>query len=256
MDDYNLIKKNYLNNYRDRLDKDLKKSFYTVIEEEVSLENFNYYFSSSAVFSSNIEGNNTDFNSFWKYKKFNIPAISKEIKEIDDLVTAYNFAKKNALSIRNILVVHDILSKNFLIDPLRGKFREQPVGVYSGRHLEYLAVEPQFVVKENKKLFEDIERLLNQNLSIEESFYYASFIHLVFAKIHPFMDGNGRVSRLIEKWFLASMLGEKAWYIQSERYYFENRKNYYHNIHLGVNYYELNYDRCLPFLLMLPEALK
>ncbi|MCD4696405.1 MAG: Fic family protein [Bacteroidales bacterium] len=186
MDDYNLIKKNYLNNYRDRLDKDLKKSFYTVIEEEVSLENFNYYFSSSAVFSSNIEGNNTDFNSFWKYKKFNIPAISKEIK----------------------------------------------------------------------KLFEDIERLLNQNLSIEESFYYASFIHLVFAKIHPFMDGNGRASRLIEKWFLASMLGEKAWYIQSEKYYFENRKNYYQNIHLGVNYYELNYDRCLPFLLILPEALK
>ncbi|MBL0098191.1 MAG: Fic family protein [Bacteroidetes bacterium] len=34
-------------------------------------------------------------------------------------------------------------------------------------------------------------------------------IHLVFVKIHPLNDGNGRSARLIEKWFLAQKLGKK-----------------------------------------------
>jgi len=79
---------------------------------------------------------------------------------------------------------------------------------------------------------------------------------LVFAHIHPFHDGNGRAARILEKWFLASKLEDKAWLIQSEKYYKENIKEYYKNINLGVNFYELNYDKCLPFLLMLPKALE
>jgi Fic family protein len=78
----------------------------------------------------------------------------------------------------------------------------------------------------------------------------------VFAHIHPFQDGNGRVARIMEKWFLASKLGNGAWLIQSEKYYKENIKKYYRNINLGVNFYKLNYDKCLPFLLMPSKALK
>ncbi|MCK4554164.1 Fic family protein, partial [Candidatus Parcubacteria bacterium] len=59
-----------------------------------------------------------------------------------------------------------------------------------------------------------------------------------------------------EKWFLAEKLDKKSWLIQSEKYYKENLEQYYKNINLGVNYYELNYDQCLPFLLMLPKALQ
>jgi Fic family protein len=81
-------------------------------------------------------------------------------------------------------------------------------------------------------------------------------IHLWVAKIHPFMDGNGRSARLLEKWFLVATLGMSAWSINSEKYYWDNRPEYYQNIALGYNYYVLYWDRCLPFLLMLPEALK
>ena len=58
-------------------------------------------------------------------------------------------------------------------------------------------------------------------LSIQEVFYYATFIHLVFVKIHPWDDGNGRSARLLEKWFLAQKLGEKAWFLQSEKMYYQ-----------------------------------
>jgi Fic family protein len=87
-------------------------------------------------------------------------------------------------------------------------------------------------------------------------FYYASLVHLWVAKIHPFMDGNGRAARLAEKWFLASKIGFSAWSIHSEKYYWDNRPEYYQNIALGYNYYALHWDRCIPFILMLPKALQ
>ena len=53
------------------------------------------------------------------------------------------------------------------------------------------------------------------------------------------------------KWFLFKNLGEAAWRIQSEKYYWNHRTNYYKNLQLGVNYYEVKYDKSIPFLRML-----
>ena len=78
---------------------------------------------------------------------------------------------------------------------------------------------------------------------------------MVFVKIDPWYDGNGRNARLIEKWFLAQKLGEKAWFLQSEKMYYLQYQEYYKNIRLlGSEYSELDYGRGLPFLLMLPKS--
>jgi Fic family protein len=106
-----------------------------------------------------------------------------------------------------------------------------------------------------KLLFKDIVLLLNQDLSEEQIFYYSSLIHLHFVHIHPFSDWNGRTARLLEKWFLTQKLWKDFWKIWSEKYYKENRSKYYENINLWVNYYELDYEKCLNFLLMLPNSL-
>ena len=179
------------------------------------------------------------------------------MKEIYDLILAYHFAIKNKLSKKSFLASHKILSNTVLsLKSQKGKLRNQQVGIFSGRKVEYMAVEPEFVGEEFDKLFFDIRELLSRNLSHKEMFYYASMTHLLFEKIHPFMDGNGRAGRLLEKWFLSEKLGENAWSIQSEKYYAKHREEYYQKIHIGYDYYTLKMERCVPFLLMLPMALQ
>ncbi len=84
-----------------------------------------------------------------------------------------------------------------------------------------------------------------------EIFYYASFCHLIFVKIHPFQDGNGRTARLLEKWFLMNKLGQKATFVQLEKNYYKQLKDYYANIRkLGLEYENLDYKKRLDFLVM------
>jgi Fic family protein len=218
---------------------------------------FEYLTKSSAVYSSNIEGNSIDLNSYMNYEmnkdKFK---SGKELEEIEDLIEAYEFAQANKLNENNLLNCHKIFSDTLLIRSKRGKYRIEQVGVFGKAGLAYMAVEPEFVEKEMKLLFQDLSELISSNLDETVVFYFASLIHLRFAHIHPFRDGNGLAARLIEKWFVAEKLGHNFWKIPSEEYYKNNQSRYYETINLGVNFYELNYDRCIGFLEMLPNCLK
>jgi len=91
---------------------------------------------------------------------------------------------------------------------------------------------------------------------LKSFFYHASLMHLIFVHIHPFMNGNGRGARLLEKWFICQKPGKQFWKIPAEKYYKDHRDEYYENIYIGVNFHELDDNRCLPFLSMLPNCLK
>lgn len=250
-----ILKPEYFNDYKTLLKVDVETAFATLKNNVQSADDFKFYLANSAVHSSNIEGNTVSFATYLKASEFNLHLKTKEIKEIEELIAAYQFARENDLSLDNILIAHEILTRSILVKRERGKIRKVTVGVRSQGRLIYLAVEPEFIKQELEKLFADISLLLKTKLAIAETFYYAAFIHLVFVNIHPFVDGNGRATRLIEKWFLAKMLGDNAWCITSEKNYWDNRAAYYKNLQLGVNYYEVKYEKSLPFLLMLPNAL-
>ena len=250
-----ILKHEYFTAYKTQRKVELESAYIALKNSTQKGYDFNFYFANSAVHSSNIEGNSIDFDSYLKTKEFNLHLQTKELKEIEELIATYQFAKENKLSLETVLKSHEMATQSILIKKERGKIRKVKVGIRSEGRLIYLAIEPENIQKELEKLFEDIEMLLENNLSIEDVFYYAAFIHLVFVNIHPFVDGNGRATRLLEKWFLAKKLGEMAWCIPSEKNYWDNRAVYYKNLQLGVNYYEINYAKSVPFLLMLPNAL-
>lgn len=251
-----IIDRKYLSNYVETINMDLNNLLVknTTRQKEINLD---FRVKTSAVYSANIEGNSIDINSYLN-SEISKEAFkpSKEIEEISDLIKAYEFAIDNELNEKNLLESHRLLSGTLLIKDKRGKYRTYRMGVYGNSGLVYLAVEPEKVNSETSEFFFDIKKLLAEDLGISEVFYHASLIHLKFAQIHPFWDGNGRASRLLEKWFLAQKLGPQAWKIESEHFYKDNISDYYANINLGMDYYSLNYDRCIPFLKMLADSVK
>ena len=250
-----ILNQDYFNDYKTQPKVDVESEFAKLDNQPQSLEDFKFYFANSAVHSSNIEGNTVSFDTYLKSSEFNLHLKTKEIKEIEDLIAAYQFARENELTLDNALKAHEILTPSFLIKKERGKIRKVKVGVRSEGRLIYLAIEPEFIKEGLEKLFVEISILLKAKLTTAEIFYFAAYIHLVFVNIHPFVDGNGRATRLIEKWFLAKMLGDNAWCITSEKNYWDNRPTYYKNLQIGVNYYEVKYEKSVPFLLMLPNSL-
>jgi len=235
-----------------------------------------YLTQTGAVYSSNIEWNTLDVNSFMNHEIYEKKSEkSRDVEEINNLIEAYEFAQQNPLTEVNILHCHQLASRTLLIESKQGKYREEKVGVFGSSGLIYLAVEHEKVSELMRELFAGIEQLTSlpvkvgwrrpggsieaNNIDelksdIDKIFYHASLLHLVFAHIHPFADGNGRLARLLEKWFLATIGGEKYWRIPSEQYYKEHRPEYYNNINLWVNFYELDYSKALPFLGMLAKS--
>lgn len=224
---------------------------------ETPADYFRFYKSISTVYSSKIEGEEIDFNSYFKHKFLNVHYQPDYTRKSDDLFNAYEFIFMNTLNMKNLKSAHIILTCNLLPVPQQGFIRTNPMFVInSDDKIDYVATECSILLIELTKLFDDIETLLAEDLSNGEVLYYASYIHLTFVKIHPFQDGNGRSARLLEKWFLIEKLGEKATAIQLEKNYYLNLQEYYRNLkRLAVDYDFLNYGKAFEFLMMTAKGL-
>lgn len=225
---------------------------------ELSPENFKFYTSISVISSSKIEGETLDVDSYLRHKMFDAEYLPNLLEKPNDLYIAYEFAQNNKLTLSNFLETHKLLSEHLLPAKERGKIRKSEMIIleHNANRIEYKAASASIVESEFNSFWQDVETLLQSDLSTNETFYYAALIHLVFELIHPFSDGNGRAGRLLEKWFLATKLGERAWCIASEKYYYENVNAYYKSYRYLGNYYnEMDYTKALPFLLMLPKSL-
>ena len=250
--EFEIISSELLDNYKELVTDSLLSKLDDLEKVETPVDYFQFYNSVSSVYSSKIEGENIDFDSFFKHKFLNVKYQPDYTKKADDLYSAYEFIFKNELNLENLQKVHSILSSNLLPKSQQGFIRNNPMFVINSEDkIEYVAAEPGIIKVEFGKLFNDINKLQKATLDIVESFYFSAYIHLVFVKIHPFQDGNGRAARLLEKWFLIEQLSEKATAIPLEKNYYQNVLDYYSNIkQLGLEYGYLDYSKALKFLLM------
>lgn len=104
-----LANKTYFDAYTQRLGQQIEAWFKAVDFSEAAGD-LGYKTAASAVYSSNIEGNTIDLNTFMNLKlaekKFR---HGKEVDEIEDLIAAYEFAQQRPLSEKHLLKAHQIL---------------------------------------------------------------------------------------------------------------------------------------------------
>jgi Fic family protein len=255
--DFQIIPTDLLEQYKMVVSEEiLFTAFDQLKDAPLSTDGFSFYTSVASVYSSKIEGETIELDSYIKHKRFHIEFQPDYTRKIDDLYLAYQFASEKSPGKETVAEMHMLLAKHIVSTNWLGKFRNQNMFVTTkdGR-IEYVATSPFEVASEMDKLYADLGVLLASELTVLETFFFASMIHLVFVKIHPWNDGNGRSARLLEKWFLAQKLGDKAWFIQSEKYYYTKHETYYNNIRaLGLEYPTLDYTKALSFLLMLPKS--
>jgi len=252
-----LLTGQYFQEYLSLLDVKLDSKLKGIEVKEWSAENFRFATAVSVMSSSRIEGETLEVDSYLKHKILNIEYLPNLTERPNDLYEAYEFARDHELSRTNLFKVHSIATEHLLPPLLRGTIRTGNMIVMDQQtqRIQYEAANAKIVNREFDSFWEELDQLVNLSLSTDEVFYYAALIHLIFVKIHPFNDGNGRIARLLEKWFLASHLGKKAWYIPSEQHYYKHLKQYYENLAgVGFFYEDLKYQQAMQFLLMLPNC--
>lgn len=121
----------------------------------------------------------------------------REVFEARNLAQVYGYIKKTApvqpLTIQIILLLHKILITN-IRDDVAGRFRKDNEMVRVGNHI---GLPPEFIEPRIQEL------LVNYNSEIKTPFIHRiAKLHAEFESIHPFVDGNGRIGRVINNYLL------------------------------------------------------
>ncbi len=121
----------------------------------------------------------------------------REIFETKNLARVVTYIREKALgqnlNIDMILLLHQMLLSN-IYDEVAGRFRQNDEWV---RFANHIAVAPE-------KVQEKMEDLLIQyNSSLRDNIIKRiALFHLTFEHIHPFVDGNGRIGRVLNNYLL------------------------------------------------------
>ncbi|RLD59013.1 MAG: Fic family protein [Bacteroidetes bacterium] len=104
-----------------------------------------------------------------------------------------NKAKEKELDLDRILFLHKMLLSN-IRDDVAGRFRNNDEWVKVGA---YIAPDPKLVGSKMEELL-----IRYRSISTENIIRKIALLHLTFENIHPFVDGNGRIGRVINNYML------------------------------------------------------
>ncbi len=193
--------------------------------------------------STSIEGNPlplTEVKKILKSRPTHIRDSEKEILNYNRALQGLNqklVEGKVKVSLALILRIQKQITEELLPKFESGKLREKPVVVNDPRTRKVIYLPPD--AKDIKKLLEDLIEFVNSNRNEIDPLILAGIFHKQIVIIHPFMDGNGRATRLATKVLLAEMGLNTFNLFSFENYYNKNVTKYFQSVGEYGNYYEL-----------------
>lgn len=181
----------------------------------------------SSLYSARIEGNPLELFevSLTKTKEVNNLEIFNIIEASHFIENRFN---KKALEKGVLLELHKRVLKN--INPDAGFFRNEPSAIFNQAGVAvYMSPSPFDIPKMLDQL------LIYVNSDSEKFPLVTAFIaHLIFEKIHPFLDGNGRVGRLLVSLILKIKGWNVTFTIPFEESLDKNKTDYYFYLDQGL----------------------
>ena len=178
---------------------DLKKSLDSFRPlEGIHIEKLNQYFDEVYTYDSNgIEGNTLTLQETALVLDKGITIGGKSMREHFEVINhkeAIDYIKdlvkeKEPLSKRVLLDIHHLILKN-IDNENAGRYRNVDVMISGSAHKP-----PTFLQVEN--LMEEYVNFYEENKSTLNPVILSAEIHERLVTIHPFIDGNGRTSRLV-----------------------------------------------------------
>jgi Fic family protein len=199
------------------------------------------YARKEATLSSQIEGTQATFSDLIKAEAGMADEVPNDVQEIENYVkaTGYGFDRLETLplSLRLIREIHAILMEGVRGEnKTPGEFRRSQnwIGGYSIKTATYIPPAVEYL----NSCLDSFERFMHENDRMSP-LIKAALIHSQFEMIHPFLDGNGRVGRLLIAFYLAAndLLHKPTLYLS--KFIKRNQQAYYEclfNIHAKGDY--------------------
>jgi Fic family protein len=192
-----------------------------------------FYVRKEAVVSSQIEGTQSSLSDLLLYESHHSPGVPlDDVQEVSNYVAAMNHGLNRLrnedfpLSLRLIREVHRVLlAKGRGSDRDPGEFRRSQNWVGSSRlgNAYFVPPPPEHVMD----CMGNLEMFLHDKPRRTPVLIKAALAHVQFETIHPFLDGNGRLGRLLITLILCAekTLQEPLLYLSL--YFKQNRQEYY-----------------------------
>jgi Fic family protein len=194
------------------------------------------YVRKEALLSSQIEGTQASFEDIFEYEN-QIPVKNvNDVEEVVNYIKALNYGMQRLndfpMSIRLIKEIHAILLEGVRgKDKTPGEFKKSQnwIGPPGSTPSTASFIPPP--PKESMDAMGQLELFLHKNTDIP-LLISCALIHYQFETIHPFLDGNGRLGRLLITFYLywKKALQHPTLYLS---YYFKiHRQEYYDRLNL------------------------
>lgn len=190
------------------------------------------YVRKEAVLSSQIEGTQSSLSDLLLFEMQEMPgALKTDVQEVSNYVSAMQYGLKRLnggfpLSLRLIKEIHGILLKGSRgSDKEPGEFRRSQNWLGGTRPGNARYVPPP--AHEVMPAMGALEKFLHGDPVKMPALMKAGLVHAQFESIHPFLDGNGRLGRLLITFILCADKALSAPLLYLSLYFKEHRKAYY-----------------------------